>query len=200
MKLNESTWSIICIQYIYMFRRTSKYCEIPQHCFPWRRANPWIRAKLQLCKPVIFNYIKPLRSGQASIVVTQALQKGWSLLRAITVYWIYTIFQSVGQTWMLPLGFGQIWIPCMFFGGTGRTCMSLCCNIMVASLWCHLEHHEFGGAKKTKIHCGQRDICSWSMVNNEENWLPWQIKDWFNEKKEFPKNWSVPGTGKISSP
>ncbi len=32
--------------------------------------------------------------------------------------------------------------------GTGRIYMYLCCNIIVASLWCHLEHHELGGAKK----------------------------------------------------
>ncbi len=25
--------------------------------------------------------------------------------------------------------------------------MSLYCNLMMASLWCHLEHHELGGAK-----------------------------------------------------
>ncbi len=49
--------------------------------------------------------------------------------------------------------------------------MSLCCNIMVASLSCHFEHHECGGAKEIS-HCGQRDMCSCSMVNNEENWLP----------------------------
>ncbi len=60
----------------------------------------------------------------------------------------------------------------------GRTYMSLCCNIMVVSLWCHLQHHELGGAKII-LYCGQRDMCSWSMVNNEENWLPWQIKDCF---------------------
>ncbi len=36
---------------------------------------------------------------------------------------------------------------------------------------------------QTKIlHFGQRDMCSWNMVNNEENLLPWQIKDWFNKK------------------
>ncbi len=59
---------------------------------------------------------------------------------------------------------------------------------MVASLWCHLEHHALGGAKN-KLHCGQRDMCSWSMVNNEENWLPWQIEDWFNKnKKSLPKS------------
>ncbi len=58
---------------------------------------------------------------------------------------------------------------------------------MVASLWCHLEHHELGGAK-TYLHCGQRDMCSLSMVNNKENWLPWQIKDWFNKIKKVPKS------------
>ncbi len=32
-------------------------------------------------------------------------------------------------------------------------------------------------------------MCSWSMVNNEDNWLPWQIKDWFNKKiKKSPKS------------
>ncbi len=83
---------------------------------------------------------------------------------------------------------------------TGRTYVSLCCNIMVASLWCHLEHHKLGGVK-TILHCGQRDMCSWSMVNNEENWLPWQIKDWFNKNKnKVRKRCSVPGTGKMSSP
>ncbi len=70
---------------------------------------------------------------------------------------------------------------------------------MVASLWCHLKHHELGDAKT--LHCGQKDMSSWSMVNNEENWLPWQIKDWFNKKlKKVPKKCSVPGTGKLSSP
>ncbi len=43
--------------------------------------------------------------------------------------------------------------------------MFLCCNIMVASLWCHLEHHELGGAKANMT-------LSSSIVNNEENWLP----------------------------
>ncbi len=38
------------------------------------------------------------------------------------------------------------------------------------------------------------------MVNNEENWLPGQIKGWFNKKKKVPKKCSVPGTGKILSP
>ncbi len=38
------------------------------------------------------------------------------------------------------------------------------------------------------------------MVNNEENWLPLQIKDWFNKKKKIPIKCSVPGTSKISSP
>ncbi len=67
---------------------------------------------------------------------------------------------------------------------------------MVASLWCHLENHELGGAKII-LHCGQRDMCSWSMVNNEENWLPWKIKDWFNKINKVPKTCSVPGTGKM---
>ncbi len=70
---------------------------------------------------------------------------------------------------------------------------------MVASLWCYLEYHELGGAKQI-LHCGQRDMCSWSMVK-EENWLPWQIKEWFNKKiKKIPKMCLVLGTGKISSP
>ncbi len=70
---------------------------------------------------------------------------------------------------------------------TGRTYMSLCCNIIVASLWCSLEHYELGGAKKI-LHCGQWTMCSWSMVNNEENWLPWQIKECLIKKiKKSPQ-------------
>ncbi len=41
---------------------------------------------------------------------------------------------------------------------------------------------------KKRFHCGQRNMCSWGMVNNEENWLPWQIKHWFNKNlKKSPK-------------
>ncbi len=37
--------------------------------------------------------------------------------------------------------------------------MSLCCNIMVASLCCNLEHHELGGAKN-KIYIVVRGTCA----------------------------------------
>ncbi len=71
---------------------------------------------------------------------------------------------------------------------------------MVASLWCYLEQHELGGAKKI-LHCGQRHICSWSMVNNEMNCLPWQIKDWFNKKNEkSPKSAQSLGLVKFQVP
>ncbi len=52
-----------------------------------------------------------------------------------------------------------------------------------------------------KLHCGQRDMCSWSMVNNEENWLLWQIKDWFNNKnKKYPKSAQSLGLVKFQVP
>ncbi len=39
-------------------------------------------------------------------------------------------------------------------------------------------------------------MCSWCMVNNEENWLPWQIKDWFNKTNiKSPK--SAPSLGLV---
>ncbi len=39
------------------------------------------------------------------------------------------------------------------------------------------------------------------MVNNEENWLPWQIKDWFNKKdKKFPKSAQSLGLVKFQVP
>ncbi len=85
--------------------------------------------------------------------------------------------------------------------------MCLCCNIMVVSLWCHsesesdhLEHHELGGAPQ-KNYIVVRETCSWSMVNNEENWLWWQIKDWFNKKiKKFPKSAQSLGLVKFQVP
>ncbi len=44
-------------------------------------------------------------------------------------------------------------------------------------------------------------MSSWCIVNNEENWLPSQIKDWLNLKnKKVSKRGSVTGTGKIASP
>ncbi len=51
------------------------------------------------------------------------------------------------------------------------------------------------------LHCGQRDMSSWSMVNNEQNWLPWQIKDWFKKiKKKSPKGAQSLGLVKYQVP
>ncbi len=60
-------------------------------------------------------------------------------------------------------------------------------DIYVPLLWCH------GGVIVTsfRVWCTWwwkkiyyivvrgGGMSSWSMVNNEKNWLPWQIKDWF---------------------
>ncbi len=54
---------------------------------------------------------------------------------------------------------------------------------------------------KNILHCGQRDMYSWSMVNNEENWLPCQIKDSLNKKnKKSPKGAQSLGLVKFQSP
>ncbi len=52
-----------------------------------------------------------------------------------------------------------------------------------------------------KLHCGQRDMCSWSMANDEENWLPLQIKEWFNKtNKKSPKSAQSLGLVKFQVP
>ncbi len=38
--------------------------------------------------------------------------------------------------------------------------VSLCCNIMVTSLWCHLEHPELSGAKKNNNYVVVRGTCA----------------------------------------
>ncbi len=80
--------------------------------------------------------------------------------------------------------------PLTLTGLEGHICPSLAkgleghiCPSVVTSWWRHCDviwNIMNLVVQKNILHCGQRDMCSWSMVNNEENWLPWQMKDWFN--------------------
>ncbi len=45
--------------------------------------------------------------------------------------------------------------------------------------WCKTKYYIVVRANIT--------LCTWRMVNNEKNWLPWQIKDWFNNNNKSPQ-------------
>ncbi len=61
-----------------------KYSETLEQWTLWKGVNPRIRAKLQLCKPVVLNHLT-LRSSYASVVATKALQNEWPLLMGFNV-------------------------------------------------------------------------------------------------------------------
>ncbi len=60
-------------------------------------------------------------------------------------------------------------------------------DIYLPLLWCHgsIIVTSFNVmhlvVQKELLHCGQGSMSSWTMVNNEDNWLPWQLKEWFNQ-------------------
>ncbi len=73
-------------------------------------------------------------------------------------------------------------------------------DIYVPLLYRYLKCHELGGAQII-ITLWSGGMSSWTMVNNEENWLLLQIKDWFNLKnKKSPKGAQSLGLVKFKVP
>ncbi len=89
--------------------------------------------------------------------------------------------------------------PSLVKGLEGHICPSV-----VISWWHHCDVIQSIMnlvVQKKKLHSGQRNMCSWSMVNNEENCLPWQIKDCFNKNnKKSPKSAQSLGLVKLQVP
>ncbi len=111
-----------------------------------------------------------------------------SIIQVLNPYW-------TGSTYIYIYIYIYI-CPPLVKGLEGHICRSV-----VTSWRCHCDVIESIMnlvVAKNILPCGQRDMCSWSIVNNEENGLPWQIKDWLNKNnKKFPKSAQSMGLAKF---